>query len=306
MSLILTPRAAPGATIGPVPQPVKADGRTVVIGRAPGADLLLPDPSNRVSSRHCTVAPGQGGWVLTDTSTNGTFVNGQRVTAPQPLREGDVLRIGDYDVAVSLGGGQTGVAAGRMALDSWGRPAAVAPAPAAPTGAPAGDAVSRLLAAAGLTRQAVAASDDAVVAAAGALLRVLAGGVARMVAARARARGELGVAADPPSTNPFTRGDDPAALLAALLAAPADAAGEAATDALARLDRHQRASLGAMQGALRATLDGFAPEAVRARAGGDPAACWKAYEAAFAGREGFVESFARELAKSYAAVEGKG
>jgi len=78
-------------------------GRTVLgqvplkIGRAPDNTLVITDP--QASSHHAEVAPGFDGnsYQITDlNSTNGTFVNEQRLAPnmPRPLYSGDVIRIG--------------------------------------------------------------------------------------------------------------------------------------------------------------------------------------------------------------------
>ncbi|WP_156256224.1 type VI secretion system-associated FHA domain protein, partial [Sandarakinorhabdus oryzae] len=76
------------------------------IGRAAHADWTLPDPKNFISSLHCDIDFVDGSYVLTDRSTNGTFINGgnQRLTAPHRLNHGDLLKIGSYEVRVSLTG----------------------------------------------------------------------------------------------------------------------------------------------------------------------------------------------------------
>jgi hypothetical protein len=63
------------------------------IGRDPRSDLVLSD--GKVSRHHAQIRL-EGGWpVIYDLrSTNGTFVNGQRVTR-QVLRDGDEIRVGD-------------------------------------------------------------------------------------------------------------------------------------------------------------------------------------------------------------------
>lgn len=65
------------------------------VGRGLAADLRIEDI--HVSRRHAIVAqaedPEAGVNLLDDRSVNGTFVNGQRVTA-QRLRDGDVIRVG--------------------------------------------------------------------------------------------------------------------------------------------------------------------------------------------------------------------
>jgi len=56
----------------------------------------------RVSRQHAELRREGAHWVLHDLdSTNGTFVNEQRLTAPRPLRDGDVIGIGEATFAFS-------------------------------------------------------------------------------------------------------------------------------------------------------------------------------------------------------------
>lgn len=71
----------------------------VVIGRSPGADIVIGD--DFVSGRHARVLPDGEGLILEDLeSTNGTVLNGQRITRPQPLRPGDDIVVGDVRLSV--------------------------------------------------------------------------------------------------------------------------------------------------------------------------------------------------------------
>ncbi|MBB6091531.1 type VI secretion system protein [Povalibacter uvarum] len=76
------------------------------IGRAQDNDWVLPDPDRYVSSHHVKVGFRGGKWVLEDTSTNGTFINGSDTPAslegPYSLQDGDRLRLGDYELLVSI------------------------------------------------------------------------------------------------------------------------------------------------------------------------------------------------------------
>ena len=76
------------------------------IGRASDNDWVLPDPDRYISSHHAKVSFRAGRWILEDTSTNGVFVNDNNtpvsVEGPCPLRDGDRLRLGDYEVLVSI------------------------------------------------------------------------------------------------------------------------------------------------------------------------------------------------------------
>ena len=78
------------------------------IGRGHGNAWVLPDPSRYVSSRHAAIEFSDGRFRITDTSTNGVFVNG----AADPLgrnrravlSNGDRLVVGEYEIEVRLHG----------------------------------------------------------------------------------------------------------------------------------------------------------------------------------------------------------
>jgi pSer/pThr/pTyr-binding forkhead associated (FHA) protein len=70
------------------------------IGRGAESDVPL-DGDSTVSSRHAVVTRRADGlWVEDAGSTNGTFVNGARVTSPRLLQPGDVVRVGHTDLVV--------------------------------------------------------------------------------------------------------------------------------------------------------------------------------------------------------------
>jgi FHA domain/Double zinc ribbon len=87
-----------------------AAGSELLLGRlpqdSPAADLLAA--FDNVSRRHATVGlehDGRHAWVRDEHSTNGTFVNGVRITAGRkaPLTGGDVLRLAaDLSLQVRL------------------------------------------------------------------------------------------------------------------------------------------------------------------------------------------------------------
>ena len=65
----------------------------VVLGRSEEADLLLDDPY--ASEFHMRLLAQEDGLMLHDLgSTNSTYVNGRRVTAPTTLRRGDTVQVG--------------------------------------------------------------------------------------------------------------------------------------------------------------------------------------------------------------------
>jgi type VI secretion system protein len=76
------------------------------IGRAPDNDWILPDPKRVLSGHHCEIEYRSGVFWLKDTSTNGVYVNDAEEPAftigPIELQDGDRLKMGDYEVLVSL------------------------------------------------------------------------------------------------------------------------------------------------------------------------------------------------------------
>jgi len=80
---------------GPQPNQVyELTQGVVAIGRDITNDIVINDPE--VSRHHCRLTRGAGGYTVEDLgSTNGTFVNGQRLTGPRPLSHGDTLGMGE-------------------------------------------------------------------------------------------------------------------------------------------------------------------------------------------------------------------
>jgi S1-C subfamily serine protease len=66
------------------------------IGRAPSADLVIPDDAAQtISWQHARIDSSADGIVLHDLkSTNGTYLNGRRVEGPERLRVGDRIQLG--------------------------------------------------------------------------------------------------------------------------------------------------------------------------------------------------------------------
>jgi ABC-2 type transport system ATP-binding protein len=65
----------------------------VLIGRSPAADVVIVD--EEVSTRHASFVESDGGASVEDLgSTNGTFVNGERLTGRRELAAGDRVRVG--------------------------------------------------------------------------------------------------------------------------------------------------------------------------------------------------------------------
>ena len=108
------------------------------IGRADYNDLVIPDES--VSTTHAKLQRREGVWVLVDLdSTNGTFVDGERVKGEAPLSPGVTVRFGDISLVFDPTDDAAGVAKGggtRM-LEGMKPAPKPAAAPAPPPKAPA-------------------------------------------------------------------------------------------------------------------------------------------------------------------------
>lgn len=157
---------------------------------------------------------------------------------------------------------------------------------------------------------------------AGGLLRRLVAGLLVMVEARARAKAQMGAemtGLELEGNNPIKFARSPEQALAQLLMEPQPGfmpADKAVEDAFLDLQSHQVATLRAIPGALRATLDRFSPGSIRRRAenigllarilpGARDAALWRNYEREFVAvkkesDEAFMEVFSKEFRKAYA------
>ena len=131
------------------------DRHGAVVGRSPQADWSLPDPQHYISSTHCEIDFRDGVYLLTDKSTNGTYINGagDRPEGPHTIRDGDQILIGPYQIGVQLdpeadaaaaavapasGARQPGKVVGMAEGSDWGgwdsHAGGSAPTPAAPAG----------------------------------------------------------------------------------------------------------------------------------------------------------------------------
>ncbi|MDZ4766903.1 MAG: FHA domain-containing protein [Chloroflexota bacterium] len=80
---------------GPQPNQIyELTKEIVTIGRDITNDIVINDPE--VSRHHMRLTRGAGGFTLEDLgSTNGTFINGQRLTGARPLRNGELVGLGE-------------------------------------------------------------------------------------------------------------------------------------------------------------------------------------------------------------------
>jgi len=111
----------------------------VTIGREANNDIVIEDP--QISRHHARLTQQGAGYVIEDLgSTNGTFINGQRVLGTRPLSGGDALGLGDTVVLKVMGvagAGETVVARAQpqpqpTLVPSYGAPPPPPPSYSAP------------------------------------------------------------------------------------------------------------------------------------------------------------------------------
>ncbi len=80
---------------GPTPGKVYAINKTEnIIGRDTTCDIVIND--SEISRKHARLVINPGNYLLEDLgSTNGTFVNGQRLMGPHSLRSGELVMFGE-------------------------------------------------------------------------------------------------------------------------------------------------------------------------------------------------------------------
>ncbi len=106
----------------------------ITVGRDITNDIVINDPE--VSRHHMRFTRGAGGFTLEDLgSTNGTFINGQRLTGAKPLNNGDMIGLGE---TVTLGYEMANMARGAASAEPSpaASPYARQPAAAAPSAPP--------------------------------------------------------------------------------------------------------------------------------------------------------------------------
>lgn len=100
------------AVVGENAEPLGRDAKKAFgpeggsLGRGISCNWQLPDPTNTLSARHAVIGHNGIGFTITDTSTNGVYINivdaplGRGNTAP--LADGDTLYLASYIIAVSI------------------------------------------------------------------------------------------------------------------------------------------------------------------------------------------------------------
>ena len=115
---------------GPTPGKIfPMEGDVITIGREAGNGIIINDAE--VSRKHTQFVFQGGKYIVTDLgSTNGTFVNGQRLTGQHVLQPGEVISLGEqinllFEAVVPIDPNATMLSAGRQP----GAPRVAAPAP---------------------------------------------------------------------------------------------------------------------------------------------------------------------------------
>jgi hypothetical protein len=121
------------------PQPGQAfalDRDAMTVGRDPGNSIVINDP--QVSRQHARITRQGGLMVIEDLgSTNGTFINGMRLTGPHALTNGDAIGMGE-SVTLTFHAMAPASTEAMAAGPAAAPPAYVPPAPAPPAYEPPG------------------------------------------------------------------------------------------------------------------------------------------------------------------------
>lgn len=178
-----------------------------------------------------------------------------------------------------------------------------------------------LITALGISSSEISSDPDITSARAGRILRRLIAGLMTLLEARARAKDAMGAGSTQlnlTGNNPLKFAPDVDKAINMVINPPRDGyldAEAAIEDSFRDIQAHQIATLKAMQGALRATLQRFSPDEIKQRAdkkgflkkilpGQMHSALWKAYEKEFSGcvegsSEAFLDTFSKEFRKAY-------
>jgi pSer/pThr/pTyr-binding forkhead associated (FHA) protein len=112
---------------GPTPgKTFPLEGDVLTIGREAGNQIVINDAE--VSRKHSQLVFQGGKYVLTDLgSTNGTFVNGQRLTGQHVLQAGEIISLGEqinllYEAIVAVDPNATMLSAGKLPASAYSAP----------------------------------------------------------------------------------------------------------------------------------------------------------------------------------------
>jgi len=98
---------------GGEPKALSFDKDEVTIGRVSGNDIVLP--KGNVSKRHSRLLLKEGHVEISDLkSTNGTYVNGKKITETTPIGSADRVYVGDFLITIDGLGGEVASHSRRM------------------------------------------------------------------------------------------------------------------------------------------------------------------------------------------------
>ncbi|NPV57666.1 MAG: FHA domain-containing protein [Anaerolineae bacterium] len=82
-------------------EPIAFSLNEILIGRDPSNNLALPDDT--VSGRHARLSYHHNQWWIEDlNSTNGTFLNNERISSPTIIVSGEYLRVGKVQMELLI------------------------------------------------------------------------------------------------------------------------------------------------------------------------------------------------------------
>jgi predicted component of type VI protein secretion system len=267
------------------------DERGGTLGRSDTATFRLPDPGRTISRIQAQVLHRDDGyWIENVSAASPILHNGRPLSAGMRvmLREGDDLRIGGYTLQAAFENDATSatILRGRTLITHLesgpappGGPAETtststgAPRTASPPPHPAGIQTAMggeslwaaFLEGAGMASSPPIGPSPELLRAIGAMMRIAVGGIHRLVAMRALAKGEMQVEmtmVQARDNNPLKFAPDAEVALQVLLQPPARGfldGPSALRAALTDLQSHQVAMMAAMRSALEAVLERFSP-----------------------------------------------
>src|SRR6201982_2815806 len=111
------------------------DKSEVTIGRVQGNDIILP--KGNVSKRHSRIVLKDGKFIIVDLkSTNGTYVNGRKITSPLVVKGSAKIYIGDFILSIEELAGAGASPDDSASMGARPRSATIPPPPPAPRGRP--------------------------------------------------------------------------------------------------------------------------------------------------------------------------
>ncbi len=95
----INPNSSNSVRINHSAQSISLKQNSVTLGRDPSTTLQLDAPT--ISRTHATInQDGSGRYIIRDLSTNGVFVNGQRISQPTIVNDGATIKIGPFTLVV--------------------------------------------------------------------------------------------------------------------------------------------------------------------------------------------------------------